>query len=888
MTFMHKLSCRLALLKDRMVAVSPALLTAAVVFACERPVQLTDTGSGTVAQLLVYPKSMTVRTGQTADFMAVALTSAGDTAAAAVTWSATSGSITDTSTKGGRHYGKYKAGPDTGRVKVIARGQGSNLSDTATVAVTLPPVASVSVSPASASVLLTQTVQLTATTLDSTGAVLTGRTVTWSSNNGAVATVSGSGVVTGSAVGTATITATSEGKSGSATITVSTVPVATVTVAPPSAGLNTGQTVQLSATTRDSAGNVLAGRVVTWGSSAPSVATVTSGGLVTGVAAGTATMTATSEGKSGTSAITVTFVPVATVTVTPASANLAVGQTVQLTATPKDANGNTLTGRTITWATSNASVATVTTSGSVKGVTAGSATITATSEGQSGSSAISVRIVPVATVAVSPASASVQVGGTVQLTAVTKDSAGNTLTGRTITWASSNSTVATVSTTGLVSGLLIGSATITATSEAKSGSSAITVTAPAVHAGYYAATNGSSSGDGSSGRPWNLATALSGGNGKVQPGDTVWLRGGTYVGQFRSTLTGTAAAPIVVRQYPGERAIIDGGGSTSDTFVADGSYSVFWGFEMTNSDPVRCCSTSSFFRADMMVSHATHVKFINMIVHDGGPGYYTWSPYGDVEIYGAIIYNIGYDGSDRGHGHGMYLKNDVGPLVVRDNILFNSYGYGIHAYTNTGDGLLNGIHLEGNVSFNSGTLSAQGTSGNIGNLGQPPANNMAMIDNMTFFSPGIGGSNWLLGSGDGLTATGNYVVGGTGMSQGTWTNAIITGNTVITSGAKPTQPLVFVRPNAYEPGRANVIIYNWSRQAAVSVDLSSVLSVGRRYEVRNVQDLFGAPVASGTFGGGTLSFPMAGITPPTPIGLTSSPSPVTGPDFNVFLVTTLP
>ncbi len=885
---MHKLSCRLALLKDRMVAVSPALLAAAVVFACERPVQLTDTGSGTVAQLLVYPKSMTVRTGQTADFMAVALTSAGDTAAAAVTWSATSGSITDTSTKGGRHYGKYKAGPDTGRVKVIARGQGSNLSDTATVAVTLPPVASVSVSPASASVLLTQTVQLTATTLDSTGAVLTGRTVTWSSNNGAVATVSGSGVVTGSAVGTATITATSEGKSGSATITVSTVPVATVTVAPPSAGLNTGQTVQLSATTRDSAGNVLAGRVVTWGSSAPSVATVTSGGLVTGVAAGTATMTATSEGKSGTSAITVTFVPVSTVTVTPASANLAVGQTVQLTATPKDANGNTLTGRTITWATSNASVATVTTSGSVKGVTAGSATITATSEGQSGSSAISVRIVPVATVAVSPASASVQVGGTVQLTAVTKDSAGNTLTGRTITWASSNSTVATVSTTGLVSGLLIGSATITATSEAKSGSSAITVTAPAVHAGYYAATNGSSSGDGSSGRPWNLATALSGGNGKVQPGDTVWLRGGTYAGQFRSTLTGTAAAPIVVRQYPGERAIIDGGGSTSDTFVADGSYSVFWGFEMTNSDPVRCCSTSSFFRADMMVSHATHVKFINMIVHDGGPGYYTWSPYGDVEIYGAIIYNIGYDGSDRGHGHGMYLKNDVGPLVVRDNILFNSYGYGIHAYTNTGDGLLNGIHLEGNVSFNSGTLSAQGTSGNIGNLGQPPANNMAMIDNMTFFSPGIGGSNWLLGSGDGLTATGNYVVGGTGMSEGTWTNAIITGNTVITSGTKPTQPLVFVRPNAYEPGRANVIIYNWSRQAAVSVDLSSVLSVGRRYEVRNVQDLFGAPVASGTFGGGTLSFPMAGITPPTPIGLTSSPSPVTGPDFNVFLVTTLP
>src|SRR5947207_1139000 len=159
-------------------------------------------------------------------------------------------------------------------------------------------------------------------------------------------------------------------------------------------------------------------RVGTWGSSAASVATVTSGGLVTGVAAGTATMTATSGGKSGTSAITVTFVPVATVTVTPASANLAVGQTVQLTATTKDANGNPLSGRTITWSSSNTAVATVTTSGSVKGVTAGSATITATSEGQSGASAITVPApAPVASVSVNPASASVQVGQTVQLVA---------------------------------------------------------------------------------------------------------------------------------------------------------------------------------------------------------------------------------------------------------------------------------------------------------------------------------------------------------------------------------------------------------------------------------------------------------------------------------------
>src|SRR5205809_6970782 len=99
--------------------------------------------------------------------MAVALTSAGDTAAAAVTWSATSGSITDTSTKGGRHYGKFKAGSDTGWGKVIAWGQAAYLADTATLSVTLPPVASMRVSAASATVLPTHAVQLTATTLDS-------------------------------------------------------------------------------------------------------------------------------------------------------------------------------------------------------------------------------------------------------------------------------------------------------------------------------------------------------------------------------------------------------------------------------------------------------------------------------------------------------------------------------------------------------------------------------------------------------------------------------------------------------------------------------------------------------------------------------------------------
>jgi len=108
------------------------------------------------------------------------------------------------------------------------------------------------------------------------------------------------------------------------------------------------------------------------------------------VAVGAATITATSEGKSGTAAITVVNVPVASVTVSPATASVQVGQAVQLTATPKDANGNPLAGRTVTWTSSSTAAATVNSSGLVTGVAAGSTTITATSEGQSGAAAITV------------------------------------------------------------------------------------------------------------------------------------------------------------------------------------------------------------------------------------------------------------------------------------------------------------------------------------------------------------------------------------------------------------------------------------------------------------------------------------------------------------------
>ncbi|HYR13021.1 MAG TPA: Ig-like domain-containing protein, partial [Mycobacterium sp.] len=298
---------------------------------------------------------------------------------------------------------------------------GSGTPDTA--------VASVTVSPATANLHIGQTVQLTATPKNAAGTILTGRTVTWTSSNPSVATVSPSGQVTGVTPGSASITATSEGKSGSTTITVTTIPVASVAISPATANIRVRQTVQLTATPKDSAGGTLAGRTVMWASGDTSIVIVSPTGLVTGVAPGTAPITTMSEGKNSSATITVTLVPVASVAISPATASLQVGQTVQLAATPTDSAGSTLTGRTVSWTSSNTSVATVNPSGLVTAVVPGSATITATSEAKSGTATITVTTIPVTSVAISPATANIRVRQTVQLTATPKDSAGGTLAG---------------------------------------------------------------------------------------------------------------------------------------------------------------------------------------------------------------------------------------------------------------------------------------------------------------------------------------------------------------------------------------------------------------------------------------------------------------------------
>ena len=111
------------------------------------------------------------------------------------------------------------------------------------------------------------------------------------------------------------------------------------------------------------------------------------------------------------------------------------------------------------------------------------------------------------------------------------------------------------------------------------------------------------------------------------------------------------------------------------------------------------------------------------------------------------------------------------------------------------------------------------------------------------------------------------------------------GNIFILYTTRPTGTNVVVRPNRYEAGRGHVAVFNWGLVPTVSVDVSSILAVGAAYEVRNAQDFFGPPVASGVYAGGTIPLPMTGLTVATPVGGAITP-PATGPEFNAFVVLT--
>jgi hypothetical protein len=528
--------------------------------------------------------------------------------------------------------------------------------------------------------------------------------------------------------------------------------------------------------------------------------------------------------------------------------------------------------------------------------------------------------VVVASIAVSPKADSIGAGATAQLTATLRDASGASITGSGIAWASSDNGVASVSTSGLVTAGNPGTAIVIAAIGGKTDSATVTVTAAPVvqpptttgpHAGYHVSTSGTSGGNGTEGNPWDIRTALAGAGGKIVAGDTVWFHAGTYTGSFRETVSGQSGKPVVFRQYPGERAIIDGAGTpggAQSVWYVGGSYVEFWDFEITDTDGGRTTtSLANNVRPNVVANYASHTKYINLVVHDGGVAFYNEPAYGDVEITGCIIYNNGWQSTDRGHGHALYLKNDTGlQVVAQDNVIFNQFGYGVHLYSNAGSGANNNMRIEKNVAFNNGALATNSTSANMLMGGENMSTNDVFTGNQTYYTPGKGGTGVQMGyqstSNGSLTLTDNYFAGGsTVMSVGFWSNVTMSNNTLIgtsnmtsstgnvslSSGLSllnslPSATKVFVNASPRQAGRANIVVYNWGGQGSVTVNLAGIVPAGAHYEIHNAQNFYGAPVASGT-GGGSATLSMAGVSAPSVVGM-GNIAPSTGSQFAVFVV----
>ncbi|MEO6528285.1 MAG: Ig-like domain-containing protein [Gemmatimonadaceae bacterium] len=444
-------------------------------------------------------------------------------------------------------------------------------------------IGSVTVSPAAVALVAGQSVQLVPTTMDVHGVVLTGRTVSYSVADASVATVSSTGLVSSVKTGSTIVTVIAETKKAQVPVTVSAVPttgvpVATVAVTLNASSLVVGQTTQANAQPLDVSSNHLTGRTIAWTSSDPSVASVaSSSGLVTALKAGSTSITAMSEGKSGFAVLTVTApanapASVATVAVSFALSPVVIGQSTQATATVKDSAGNVLTGRAVTWVSSDATIGSVDANGTVMSVKAGSVAITAGVSGKTGSAVFTAAAPTLAVhmISITTSASTLKIGEGTQVSGVVRDPVGTSISGVPIFWSSAPTNVATITSTGVLTGRGVGSVVIYAKADTVTRSITVSVTdsatvvvpnpdpvpVPANGSPYGVSTPAELprlavvTGYPTATRQVRLAATanLQAAIDAAVPGDELLLApGATYTGNFTLPNKGTSTAWIVIR-----------------------------------------------------------------------------------------------------------------------------------------------------------------------------------------------------------------------------------------------------------------------------------------------------------------------------------------------------
>ena len=372
-----------------------------------------------------------------------------------VTWSSSNTSVATVSSTG------VVTAKSVGSATITATTtDGTNKTATCQVSVYATPATGISLNKTSATLKVNETVTLSATVTPTSA---TNRKVSWKSSDESVATVSSTGVVTAKSIGNANITATTtDGTNISATCKVSVVetPATGISLNKTAATLKANQTVSLTATVTPSTAT---NKKVSWKSSDESVAAVSSDGVVTAFKVGTTNITATTTDGTNLSAtcqVTVEATLATGISLNKKAVTLEVddNETLTVTVTPSDASN-----KKVNWKSSNTSVATVSSTGVVTAKAVGTANITATTtDGTSLSATCKVTVEPtlVTSLSLNKSVATLKTNETITLIANVFPTAAQN---RTVTWSSSDTSVATVSSEGVVTALKVGTATITAT-----------------------------------------------------------------------------------------------------------------------------------------------------------------------------------------------------------------------------------------------------------------------------------------------------------------------------------------------------------------------------------------------------------------------------------------
>lgn len=407
---------------------------------------------------------------------------------------------------------------------------------------------------------------------------------------------------------------------------------------------------------------------------------------------------------------------------------------------------------------------------------------------------------------------------------------------------------------------------------------------------FYVSNTANGKGDGSFFLPWTLQQAMNAPPVLNHPKDTqwIWIFGGVYTNMYDAQTNyycktkGTESAPIIFRNFQNEKVTIDGNASITIAMnLGDCAYTWLWGLEILNSSTADR-DHSNVDRPGNVYCTAENIKFINLIVHDLGSGLDSWKTAKNSETYGCIIYNIGNNsnnnGNWEGHGHGMYLQNDTfGIKKIHDNIVFNTYGYGIKIWQTTTTAAIGNFDIQGNIVFNGGANSENlGGVGNnyrthnffvVPNGPDNPLRNTIIKHNYTFsgvntprppvnaFGLNYGVKNMVLDS--------NYFTGQLrlGFNNTPVFEASVRGNKIqagiptiygyylwgFAMNDFPDNEYIpnatgkgleyFILPNRYEPNLSRLVMYNWDSSATISIRAKDLgLTSGDIYTLIQVMD----------------------------------------------------